>query len=67
MKKLLSMLAVAGVISMPLATLSTPAAAATPSIQAQAEKKDMGDKPMAKAKAKAKKAGKKKTMKKKAA
>jgi Ni/Co efflux regulator RcnB len=66
MKKLLSLLVSAAFIAMPLATLSAPAAAATPSIQAQAEKKDMGDKPKA-TKAKAKKAGKKKMAKKKAA
>ncbi len=62
MKKLLSMLVSAAVIAMPLATLSTPVAA-KPSIQAQADKKDMGDK----AKAKGKKAGKKKMAKKKPA
>jgi Ni/Co efflux regulator RcnB len=62
MKKLLSMLASAAIIAMPLATLSTPASAA-PQVQAQAEKKDMP-----KAKTKAKKAGsKKKASKKKAA
>lgn len=62
MKKLLSMLVSAAVIAMPLATISTPVAA-KPLIQAQADKKDMGDK----AKAKSKKAGKKKMAKKKAA
>ncbi len=63
MKKLLSMLVSAAVIAMPLATLSTSAAAA-PSVQAQADKKDMGDKAKTKSK---KAAGKKKAAKKKAA
>ena len=63
MKKLLSMLVSAAVIAMPLATLSTTVSAATPSVQAQADKKEMGDK----SKAKAKKPGKKKVAKKKAA
>jgi hypothetical protein len=63
MKKLLSMLVSAAVIAMPLATLSTSVAAA-PSVQAQADKKDMGDKAKAKSK---KTVAKKKTTKKKAA
>jgi hypothetical protein len=63
MKKLLSMLISAAVIALPLATISTPVAA-KPLIQAQADKKDMGDKAKAKGK---KAAGKKKMAKKKAA
>ena len=41
MKKLLSLLVSAAFVAMPLATVSTAASAATPSVQAQAEKKEV--------------------------
>ena len=61
MKKLISMLVSAAFVTVPLATISAPVAA-KPLIQAQAEKKVMGDK--AKSKKSGKKAGKKKMAKK---
>ena len=61
MKKLISLLVSAAFVAAPLATISTPVAA-KPMIQAQAEKKAMGEK--AKSKKAGKKAGKKKMAKK---